>query len=522
VRRAVRKLLEVVSTAPAAPGGRRRPRPEALVFAAFALTLVVAHARHEFWRDEMHCWMVGRYASGLGDVLAGERRYDGHPPLWYAALHLLSRVSPTPVAMKVLVAAVSLAWGYVVAFGSPFLLYQRALLLFSYYLVYEYSVINRAYALGVLFVVLFCAAYHPRRVRYVTLGALLALLSATSAYGTLVAGALALFLFGRGLRPRGLFGRSWPFALAGLGRWLAGVAVFVFGVTLTYLTTQPPVDAYFDMPLITDLFTEPVIKGGFERYFIAMAPVPRLDQVESWGSVYAQAIASPWRERLPWAGACLLVAWLVALARQPFAALSYAVGVVVMGAFQGAKYQGSVRHWGHAWLLLFALLWLALKSSERRPRQGVLFQALFALTAGVQVFAGALLLYRDFRLPFSGAEETVAFIKSAGLASGPFVGAADHMVSNVAGQLDADFLYPQTDETGKTVVFHRRRRRAGQFEVLQSAKALAQKTDKEPVLVLTFPLYAHEFEGFRVETLFRSKPSLVSDENFFIYKLRRP
>ena len=56
----------------------------------FGLFNAYAHVIHEPWRDELHCWGVGRIGTGLWDILTGDRRYDGHPFLWYYLLHLVS------------------------------------------------------------------------------------------------------------------------------------------------------------------------------------------------------------------------------------------------------------------------------------------------------------------------------------------------------------------------------------------------------------------------------------------------
>ncbi|HYP86520.1 MAG TPA: hypothetical protein VEQ59_00165, partial [Polyangiaceae bacterium] len=57
----------------------------------FLGALIAVHTRHEGWRDELHCWSVGRNAAGLWDLMVGDRRYDGHPFLWYYAIYLASR-----------------------------------------------------------------------------------------------------------------------------------------------------------------------------------------------------------------------------------------------------------------------------------------------------------------------------------------------------------------------------------------------------------------------------------------------
>jgi len=128
----------------------------------------------------------------------GERRYEGHPFLWYYVLYLVSRLSSSFVTLHfVTVALVVTAAGLWLRY-APLPRILRVLLLGSYYLVYEYGVISRTYALGLLLTFWFCALYHPRRIRYVPSAILLSLLAATSMYGMLMAVALGVFLFSHG------------------------------------------------------------------------------------------------------------------------------------------------------------------------------------------------------------------------------------------------------------------------------------------------------------------------------------
>ena len=86
----------------------------ALVWTAlFAAVQVIGHSDHELWKDELHCWGVGRASTGLWDMLTGERRYDGHPFLWYYLLHLASRLTRSYVMLHVVGVSVATACAYV-------------------------------------------------------------------------------------------------------------------------------------------------------------------------------------------------------------------------------------------------------------------------------------------------------------------------------------------------------------------------------------------------------------------------
>jgi hypothetical protein len=490
------------------------------VVALYVALMVVAQVRHEPWRDEIHCWMVGRDADGLMGVLFGERRYDGHPFLWYWLLNLVSHASRAPAAMQVLTVGCTAITAYLVMFRSPFASHERVLLLFSHYFVYEYAVVCRSYVVGVLLVCVFCALYDPRRVRYGWLAFVLVLLVAVSAYSALVAGALALFLFVHHLEVHRDERRPTFWALAFPRAALLGLFVFCVGVAFVGVTTIPPADAYFDNPWNggSDKYA---LYGALNRFLIGLAPIPPTGTVEVWNHSIFDTLGKSWSPRLPWIGLALLVLWIVALARRPFLAIPFVVGVVLMAGFQNYKYMGAVRHWGHFSLLLVACVWLSRKAGPN-PRKGWRFQSiLFSLNMAVQVYSGFVLIRADLSGTFSGAKDTAAYIINAGLRDEPFVGAADHPVSAVAGYLDRELVFPETGEHGQRVIYHNRRKGASSSDLLAVAAAEAERTGKDPVIISNFPISARRYKERSIVLLYESPKAIVFDENFRVYRMQR-
>ena len=108
---------------------------------------------------------------------------------------------------------------------APFPRYLKVLLLFSYYFGYEYGVLSRSYTLGWFLLCLFCAAYHPLRLRHAILAVALSLLVLTSVYGVVMGVALILFLVWEHLR---LWSSSPPRILSlGLSSRVGATAIVV-------------------------------------------------------------------------------------------------------------------------------------------------------------------------------------------------------------------------------------------------------------------------------------------------------
>lgn len=493
----------------------------AAVFVLYVALMIVAQIRHEPWRDEIHCWMVGRNGQGLLDILTGERRYDGHPFLWYWLIHWVSKVWYAPEGMQAFTVLLTAVSAWLVLFRSPFALYERVLLLFSYYFVYEYAVICRSYVVGLLLVCTFCAVYDPRRVRYVTLSAILAAMVAVSAYNALVAGALALYLFGHHLAVEQPADRRSFVQLTVPKLALVGLALFVAGGLFVAITTVPPPDAYFDNP-VSGLLDKNAFQQMARRFLVGLAPIPPSGTVNVWNHGFNETLPPESIEWIAWAGAALFFAWVVALARRPFLALPFVVGSVVIALFQNYKYEGAIRHWGHFSLLLVACVWLSRKASASPRKPWIYSRVLFAATMLVQVYCGARVLAADIKGPFSGAEATADFIIRQGLRDEPFVGTADHPVSAVAGYLERDFTWPETGEVGQTVVFHSRRTDASTSALFKNALAVAEKTKKSPILVTNYPVLLKKYRGATIEPLYDSPTAIVDDETFHVYRFTPP
>jgi hypothetical protein len=87
--------------------------------------------------------------------------------------------------------ALASLWVYVLCRFSPFPRLLKVLLVFGYYVFYQYAVICRSYMPGLLFLSLACTVFHAEDRRW-RVGLYLALASLTSVLALLVAGALAL------------------------------------------------------------------------------------------------------------------------------------------------------------------------------------------------------------------------------------------------------------------------------------------------------------------------------------------
>jgi len=184
-------MREVICDPPAKltlmQGWKRR---DLAVWLAYILMLVFTVPSHEPWNDEAQSWLLARDLS-LPQLLFHALRYESHPPLWYLILWIPTHLHIGYFIFSWISAAIAAAGIYVLLRFSPFPFYLRAILPFSFYLAYQYSVVARSYTLFPLLCFLVAHAWRQAKPRPVLLAVYLALLANVSIHGTMIACLLA-------------------------------------------------------------------------------------------------------------------------------------------------------------------------------------------------------------------------------------------------------------------------------------------------------------------------------------------
>jgi hypothetical protein len=205
-----------------------------------------------------------------------------------------------------------------------------------------------------------------------------------------------------------------------------------------------------------------------------------------------------------------------ALRRHPAALIGWVVGVVAMLGFVYAKYFGFLRHHGHLWLLLLALLWIngrtaSLGSSPSKVGAigRHLFTALLALHVLAAVYIGTV------QIPFSASRAVAEYIRAEHPPDVVIAGDPHYVVSSVAGCLDKPLYYPATGSFGTYVVWDDTLP-LDYPEVQRRTLELARKVGR-PVLLLTNYLLPAGDRRFEQIAMFDQ--SVVPDEIYAVYRV---
>src|SRR6266542_2162001 len=113
----------------------------------FILSYTIAH--HELWSDEIHSWNIAKASVSLFDLIHNTR-YEGHPPIWYIILWSISKLTHDVTYIQMPQFIIASLIVFIVLFFSPFPLVIRILIPFGYYFLFEYAVLSRNYAVGIL------------------------------------------------------------------------------------------------------------------------------------------------------------------------------------------------------------------------------------------------------------------------------------------------------------------------------------------------------------------------------------
>lgn len=163
------------------------------VFMLYVALAIYAMLHHEPWGDEVHSWNIAKGSASYLDVLRNSR-YEGHPPTWYTIMWIVSKCTRHFYGVQAVHLAIATLTVLLILFYSPLPLVSRLLIPFGYYFAFEFSILTRNYAIGVL--AAFCSCLIMRRsfrFKMVCYYGLLLILANGHLFGLILAGSLHLY-----------------------------------------------------------------------------------------------------------------------------------------------------------------------------------------------------------------------------------------------------------------------------------------------------------------------------------------
>lgn len=162
--------------------------PETICLIVYGALIAFAIAHHEPWADEAQAWQLARSLSPW-QLLHTYLHYEGSPGLWHLLLWVLIHLGVGYAGMHWICGAIALAGIAVLLYRSPFPLYLRLLLPFTFFLAFQYAVVARSYVLVPILLFSIVALWKRNPI---LLAVLLGLMANLAAHATVMAVGIAL------------------------------------------------------------------------------------------------------------------------------------------------------------------------------------------------------------------------------------------------------------------------------------------------------------------------------------------
>jgi len=455
--------------------------------AIYVAIVVVVEMHHEPWRDEADPWLLARDA----DLFTFFHRMglSGTPGLWHALLVPLARTGmpyASQAVLHVLIASCTAAW---ILWKAPFPLPLRIMTIYSYYLLYEYSVVVRSYALGVLLLFAIAAMYPRRFEKPIVFGLLVALLANANTHSLIIAA-----MIGAGFVLEGLMQRGAPLTSAAppgsAAPHLAGAAIMLIGGLGAAAQVYPPPDA--------------IARGGVLLYTPEAVPL---------------AVSAAFFPTFPFPGGAIVgtlviavIVWSMRKDRVPLLVLCGAyAGLALLYTF---KWIGGFRHTGFVLLVILYALWI---SSSRN----LVAYVVLMLTLVVSIAGSFRVARLDMEYAFSGAKEMAMYMRGAQLESLPVAAHSETTTSAICPWISHPFWYAGSQREGTFNMWDQRFERGLEVsypQAVENAKHHFGSTDY--LLLLNVEMPNPAANGFRLLYTNREPVFAHPDERFWLYRRR--
>ena len=499
-----------------------------LLFLAIG-TYTISH--HEMWRDEIQAWLLARDSASIFELFA-HLKYEGHPGIWHLCLMPLTRITHSPVIMQVFHLLIATVTVYLFVRYAPFNRFQKFLFCFGYFVLYEYAILARNYALGLLLITIFCILFSERYRHFIAISCVLFLLSHTSVHALILTIAIGFALWCEYLY------RDWlskPFVeeIAAIGNkksiWI-GFSLISIGIITSTLQLNPPPDTGFALEwffFYDSAFLSEVLKLISD----ALLPIPEFS-LNFWNKHQLETYAVFQSIQIPLC-CFLILCSILLLLKRPTALLIYLMATFGLLVFFYVKYYGSMRHHGFLFITFLMTAWVyrdspeittPFKSLSAFPQR--LYSPFVTFIFICQFIGGITAVTLEKRYVFSYGKQVAEYVKTEDMQDMTMVGEIDYAASTIVGYLEKDEIY------------YVRGSRFGSFirwddvrlpdvdilddKVLEEANILRKQTSKDILIILNRSLDPKLIVQHNLTLLAEFTGSIVNDEGFYLYLMPTP
>jgi hypothetical protein len=363
-----------------------------LSFLAYLVVAGIALARHEMWADELHSWNIAKGSENFLDIFSNSR-YEGHPPLWYIILWTIAQFTHDPAWVQVVHLLIAAVPVFLVLFQSRLPFATKLLIPFGYFFLFEYAILSRNYAIGILIASVICVIMHKNfRYKIPLYYALILLLSNTHLVGMLLAASIHVYFL--------LWQVEQKKKIAIIaGHALIGVLVALPG--LFFLL--PPSDSLLSTQVAAGNRSLFRIKSFMQAPLRSLLPMPAWWKYNWWNTQLLM-------EAKETSALIRLLSLSIAVALPVFTFFIFRKDRKSLGLFFANLFfsfmvamtvwmLGTARYAGFIFIGFIAALWLYCAEKQLSSWKKIFVNALL----GIHAIAGFFAVVSDIRFPFSNS-----------------------------------------------------------------------------------------------------------------------
>jgi hypothetical protein len=520
----------------------------------FAITLTILFSivagigmhRHEMWRDELEIFMkvtanislfkISYYSSIVYySFLKVILNLFPHPAIAYQICHLLF------ITMAV----------FIFNRYSPFSYLQKALFTFSYFILFEYGIISRAYSFTVLLMFIAIYLITRKKQNYILIAIVLLVLANHRLFGLFASISLAVYALlhiVNKFKSKTFYpGQRRQFFIA-LGLFIVGWGLisaqyYILKFTGPGFTTAGPAPYYMTIRTIWNAFVPIPEITNYHFWNTNIIPFPlgypkNIDFEIEYKNIVTAIISVG-----------IFIISIVMFSKKIPVLITFTLHTLLQLLFLQYVSVHFTRYQGYLFIIFMYNCWLLYHSDEtvhfslmnpivrflnkpflvsiRRPAvHFVTFFLLFQFAAGVFAY------YKDIKHPFTASYNAAEFIRANGLEEHIIVGYIDYIVQPIAALLNREIYYPQIDGFGTYVDWGNasRYKPCTTNKVLDSAVQLLCERNKNVLLILSSRLLRNNkpverhlvTEGIEIRKIGEFRETIVGNEKYFMYEVYSP
>ena len=425
---------------------------------------------HELWRDELQIWLIGTHSNNIAEFWSN-RSLESDSFLWHFIVYIFTRFTDNIYFLQLLNIAVSVVSAYFILTKSPFSIIKKILLIFGYYMLFEFSLITRSYSLGILLMILLLNSYYGKK--HLLMMFFLLLLANTNLLMAIVGFSLLIYFYLSKTVKRGYL------LIAAFGVFLSISDVF----WQTYMNWNFSLAESQEVDLLWFFWYKASLI--FKSFFI----IPDFARASWWNTNVFEG-----HSNLNYVNILmgilsigLLGSFFKIFKTDKFLLFGFAVGIGLMLILFVFFWGGSQRHWGHFFILFLAFYWLL--KNNTLFNSSILFERLFTLILGLQCVVGVVSFTKEINQDFSNSREVADYIEAKSGGKMVIAGYPDFTITPVSYHLGMDF-YSFQSRRMESFIDWNRIEKIGYKDIIKQINHL--KNDSESLFVILSNTYNEE------------------------------